>query len=103
MKSRLPLIVVLCLALAFTGWFALPSTAQQLTALTGEEARLSQLRGLWNLLLQQARPPLQLAPDADIQYVKGISPFGINIFLEQEVEVPKRERILQMVKDSGYA
>src|SRR5689334_16617284 len=81
----------------------LPSTAQQLAGITGEEARLSQLRGLWNLLLDQTRPALQLAPNADIKYAKEISPFGVNTFLEQEVEVAKRDRTLQMIKESGYA
>ncbi|MCL4506668.1 MAG: hypothetical protein M1434_14680 [Chloroflexi bacterium] len=102
MKSRIPAIIVLAALLLFAVWFMLPGTAKQLEGLTGEQARLSQLRGLWNLLLDLPRQPLQLAPDANIQYVKGISPFGVNTFLEQEVEVAKRERSLQMIKDSGY-
>ncbi|HEY3290067.1 MAG TPA: hypothetical protein VGK87_08075, partial [Anaerolineae bacterium] len=101
-RSRIPLLVLLSAIVLFSAWFALPATAQQLVDLTGESARLSQLRALWNLFLDIARPPLQLAPDADIKYVKDISPFGINTFLEQEVEVAKRERSLQMIKESGY-
>jgi hypothetical protein len=102
MKSRIPLLILLFAVVAFAAWFALPSTAQQLVMLTGEEARPSQLRGLWNLFLNLARPPLQLAPDADIKYVKDVSPFGVNTFLEQEVEVAKRERSLQMIKETGF-
>ncbi len=86
----------------FTVWFLWPGTAQQLEALTGEQARLSQLRGLWNLLLDLPRQPLHLAPNANIRYAKDISPYGVNTFLEQEVEVAKRERSLQMIKDSGF-
>jgi hypothetical protein len=98
----LPLSLLLCAALLFGAWFMLPSTAQWLESQTGEDARASQLRGLWNLLLNQARPPLQLAPAADIKYVKDINPFGVNTFLEQEVEVSKRERTVQMIEESGY-
>jgi hypothetical protein len=32
----------------------------------------------------------------------GICPFGINVFLEQEVEPEKRERTLQMVSEAGF-
>lgn len=31
----------------------------------------------------------------------GINPLGVNVFLEQEVEVAKRRQTLQMVKDAG--
>lgn len=102
LKARIPLVVFIGAIVLFSAWFALPSTAQQLVDLTGETARPSQLRALWNLLLNLTRPPLQLAPDADIKYIKDISPFGINTFLEQEVEASKRERSLQMIKESGY-
>jgi hypothetical protein len=102
-KPRITFLILACLAVAFVVWFMLPSTAQQLAVLTGEEARLSQLRGLWNLLLEQTRPTLQLAPDAPIAHVKDVSPFGVNTFLEQEVEETKRERTLQLVKEAGFA
>jgi len=32
----------------------------------------------------------------------GVSPFGINVFLEQEVEEWKRERSLQMIAEAGF-
>jgi polysaccharide biosynthesis protein PslG len=102
LKSRIPLILLLCAVAGFAIWFMLPGTARQLAAVTGEEGRPSQLRALWNLLLDQTRPALHLAPDAQMGYAKSISPFGMNTFLEQEVEVAKRERSLQMIKDSGY-
>ena len=86
------LLVLLVLSvlsvLLFAVWFALPSTAQQLVYVTGEEGRFPQLRGLWNLALDHARPPLQLAPDAKIDNLPP-NQFGANTFLEQEVELWK--------------
>jgi hypothetical protein len=94
--------IVFGLALvAFIVWFALPSTTQQLYYVTGEENRFAQLRGLWNLALDAMRPPLQLAPHAQIANLPD-NPLGVNTFLEQEVEVAKRERSLQMIHDAGF-
>jgi hypothetical protein len=47
------------------------------------------------------RPLPRLANDAVIAYT-DIAPFGVNTFLDQEVETEKRERILQMVKSAGF-
>lgn len=104
MSWRLPrwMFVALAMIIALVGWFMLPSSASQLEMITGESGRLPQVRALWNLLLEQARPPLQLAADADIQHVRGISPFGVNTFLEQEVEIAKRDLTLQLIRDSGF-
>ncbi len=85
---------------AFAIWFALPSSTQQLVYVTGEEGRFQQLRGLWNLALDQTRPPLQLARDAQIANLPA-NQFGANTFLEQEVEVSKRARSLQLLRDAG--
>ena len=106
MKLTLPRLVFafLCAgALAFGAWFALPDTRRCLVEVTGEEAALPQLRALWNLGLEMARPPLQLAPDAPIAHVQGLSPFGVNTFLEQEVEEVKRARALEMIREAGFA
>ncbi len=93
----------LCLALAvFAVWFALPSTRQQLVNVTGEEQALPQLRALWNLLLEQTRPPLDLALDAPVDPAAGLNPYGVNTFLEQEVEASKRERTLEMARQAGF-
>jgi hypothetical protein len=89
------------LIFGFAIWFALPGTAQQLYFVTGEENRFAQLRGVWNLALDATRPPLQLAPDAQIANLPD-NPLGVNTFLEQEVEVAKRERSLQMIRDAGF-
>ena len=93
-------LLVLAL-IAFAVWFALPGSAQQLIYVTGKEDRFSQLRGLWNLGLEVARPPLELAPDAKIDNLPP-NRFGANTFLEQEVEPAKREKSLQMLRDAGF-
>ncbi len=106
MKLTPPRLVfaLLCAgALAFGAWFALPDTRQRLVEVSGEEAALPQLRALWNLALEQTRPPLNLAPDAPIAHVQGLSPFGVNTFLEQEVEEVKRARALEMIREAGFA
>ena len=112
MKSPLPntlftlpriVFAILCIAVVLFGaWFALPSTRQQLVQATGEESAPSQLRALWNRALEITRPPLELAPDAPIEHVKDVNPFGVNTFLEQEVEEAKRDRTLQMIRDAGF-
>ncbi len=102
LKSKLPSLAVGLLIAAFSVWFFWPGTAQRLESVTGETGRLSQIRALWNLLLDATRPPLDLAPQAAVEPVKGLSPYGVNTFLEQEVEPAKRERTMQMIADSGF-
>jgi hypothetical protein len=70
-------------------------------ARTGEEDILSQGRGLIQLGKNLLHPQPNTAPDAPVAYA-GVNPFGINVFLEQEVEAWKREKSLQMVADAGF-
>ena len=69
--------------------------------LTGEEAGLAQVRALGQLALQAVRPPLDLEPDVPITG-SGVNPFGINTFLQQEVEPAKRERQVQLIAEAGF-
>jgi hypothetical protein len=104
MMRRLPdiLALIVLIALAVFGvWFALPSTAQQLYHTTGESERFPQLRALWNLSLEQFRPPLALEPNAQVTQLPE-NPLGVNTFLEGEVEIAKRERTVQMIADAGF-
>ena len=80
---------------------ALPPVRGWLWANTGEEAWLAQVKGLTDLLSDQLRPRLDLQPDAMMQYA-DVNPFGVNVFLEQEVEPAKREQTVQMAADAGY-
>jgi len=97
-----PAWILVPLCAAAIAWFLLPGTAQQLENATGESARLSQLRAIWNLALQQTRPALALAPDAVDRSLLPDDFLGVNTFLEQEVEPAKRERQLQMIHDAGF-
>ena len=69
--------------------------------LTGEEAGLAQVRALGQLTLQAVRPPLDLEPDVPIAG-SGVNPFGINTFLQQEVEPAKREKQVQLIAAAGF-
>src|SRR5690242_18620566 len=69
--------------------------------LTGEETPLSQVRGFVEYLGNYLRPPLQLDPITPIDHT-DVTPYGVNTFLQQEVEPEKRERQLQMIADAGF-
>jgi len=68
---------------------------------TGEEELPGQVRGI----AQRATDFLHPQPDT-ARYTPmphaGVSPFGINVFLHQEVEEQKREKSLQMIADAGF-
>ena len=72
-----------------------------LFGLTGEETPFGQARGLGGLTLDLARPALQLAAEVPILH-NGVNPFGINTFLEQEVEPAKRERQVRLIAKAGF-
>ena len=94
----------LAFLLAVTGLLSLPAcrpATDWLFARTGEEELLPQLRGLGELATDFRHPRPRTAPDASMMHT-GVNPFGINVFLEQEVEAWKRERSLQMVAEAGF-
>ncbi|MBI5668706.1 MAG: cellulase family glycosylhydrolase [Chloroflexi bacterium] len=69
--------------------------------LTGEETPLAQVRGLVEYLGNFTRPQPNTAPDVPIQHV-DVSPYGVNTFLQNEVEPSKRERQVQMIAEAGF-
>ena len=79
----------------------LPATRAWLWQETGEEEFFAQVKGLSDLLSAQMRPPLDLQADATIDYV-NVNPFGVNTFLEQEVDPDKRAKLMQMAHDAGF-
>jgi hypothetical protein len=79
----------------------LPPARAWLWQQTGEEEFLAQVKGLSDLLGDRLRPSLTLAPDTPIRYADE-NPFGVNTFLEQEVEPAKREQAIRMAADAGY-
>ena len=68
---------------------------------TGEENLLSQARGMIQLAADALRPQPRTASDAAVAHT-GLNPFGVNTFLNQEVEPQKRERSVQMIADAGF-
>ncbi len=74
---------------------------QFLWSQTGEDAVLGQIRGIVEVSGNLIRYPLETEPLAPIAN-KAAIPYGINTFLEQEVERPKIEAMLRMIRDAGF-
>ena len=68
---------------------------------TGEEELLPQVRGVFQLASNLTRPQPETRPYVPVAHT-GVCPFGINVFLEQEVEPEKRECTLQMISEAGF-
>jgi hypothetical protein len=69
---------------------------------TGEETPFAQVRGAIELLGNLIRSQPDTAPLTPIQHKNDI-PFGINTFLQKEVEEPKIRAMLQMINEAGFA
>ena len=74
---------------------------RQFHALTGEEGPLAQLRGMVELAGNLTRLQPDTRPAVAIAHSQ-VSPYGVNVFLEQEVEPEKRARSLEMVAGAGF-
>ncbi|MGH2523339.1 MAG: hypothetical protein ACRDH2_12620, partial [Anaerolineales bacterium] len=99
-----PSFVVLAFSLVVLGVSFYPRRAalhQWAFNLTGEEEPLAQVRGLGQLATDLIRPRLNLQPEVPIQH-NGVNPYGINTFLQQEVEPEKRERQVQLIAEAGF-
>ena len=79
----------------------LPAARQWLWNHTGEEELLAQVKGLSDLAGDRLRPALDLDASAPMQDV-DVSPFGVNVFLEQEADPAKRALAVQMAAEGGY-
>ena len=75
--------------------------AGSLYDLTGEEAWPGQLAGVVHWLNTAVRPQPHLAPTTITDYA-AVSPFGMNTFLQWEVEPEKRERSLRLISEAGF-
>jgi hypothetical protein len=95
--AALSLIVVL-LACAFS---ARSQIREALFAITGEERLFSQIKGLTDLTADFLRPSLRLAPDAPVQY-SDLNPYGVNVFLNEEVDPGKREETVRLAAEAGF-
>lgn len=86
----------LALDLAFEGL-----AYDALWEVTGETAPLEQLLGFGQYLVRWTRAQPDTQPFADIP-LADVNPFAVNTFLEQEVELAKRERQAQMIAEAGF-
>ena len=69
---------------------------------TGEEDLNEQIKGTVALLyLKLTQPAPRTEPWVPIRHT-GLSPYGVNTFLEQEVEAEKVDRSLQLVAQAGF-
>jgi hypothetical protein len=93
------LLLIGCLALAVLA--QRQAIAARLFDLTGEEKPLAQLKGLTDLTADLLRPRRHLAADAAVQHA-DVNPFGINVFLNEEVEPAKREETVRLVAEAGF-
>jgi len=73
---------------------------QQGWYLTGEEEPLAQARGFVEWLGNFTRRLPDTRPEV-VPALAQVNPYGINTFLQQEVEPEKRERQVQMIADAG--
>jgi hypothetical protein len=95
-------LLALTLSLVLIVWALRTPIRAHLSSVTGEEELREQVKGLVRLVvLRLTQPPLQLAPEIPIAY-SGVNPFGVNTFLEQEVEPHKVEQALRMISEAGF-
>ncbi len=80
---------------------ALWPNATSLNELTGEEEWRGQLAGIVHWINTAVRPQPDLKPEAEILY-PTMSSYGVNTFLQQEVEPEKRAQSLEMAKAAGF-
>jgi hypothetical protein len=94
--------VLALLALLLAGLFVWRQPARAwLFNLSGERDLFPQLKALSDLSADLMRPQVQTADLTPVQYA-GVNPFGVNVFLEQEVEPAKRELAVKMAAEAGF-
>jgi hypothetical protein len=70
-------------------------------SLTGEETLAAQIRGMVEWVGTQLRSQPNTAPLTPMAHT-DVNPFGVNTFLQLEVEPAKRERQMQMIAEAGF-
>lgn len=102
MRNRgfIPLTIVLAILALF--FFIREPLRLTLRQWTGEEDLIEGLKGTAALLiLNLTHPPLSTADLVPVAH-SGVNPYGVNTFLEQEVEEEKIRRTLEMIRDAGF-
>jgi hypothetical protein len=103
MRQRLIILAVVLGGLGLGVFSQRAALSRWLFGLTGERMLAGQVRGLGQLAadLTRSGAHLNLQPEVPIQYT-GVNPYGINTFLQQEVEPAKRERQIQLIAEAGF-
>jgi hypothetical protein len=91
---------VVGLLLAGGGLLARRSIQTALFNITGEEALLPQISGTIQYVFTAIHPPLQTADEVPVQFT-DMAPYGVNTFLQNEVESAKREQAMRMISEAG--
>ncbi len=102
-RSLLPWLAVLLVAASLLAgvYLTREPIGALLFDLTGEERLFAQLKGLSDLSADLLRPRVHLAPDAAVRHT-NVNPFGINVFLNEEVEPEKRELTVKLAAEAGF-
>ncbi len=96
------LLAVLGLALALVIYTRREAINNTLAHWTGEDELYEQLKGTLALIsLRLVKRPPTTDPLVPMRY-SGMSPYGINTFLEQEVEPEKIDRSLRLIAEAGF-
>jgi hypothetical protein len=101
MRTRILLLAATILLIGGVGWLTRDTVHEGLFELTGESKLLPQVRGFFQYLSNYTRPAPQTNDFAAIAHA-GVNPFGVNTFLQLEVEEQKRERQMQMLHAAGF-
>jgi hypothetical protein len=102
MRGRSIIFIMAAAVLLASGtWLARDSISNYLFNLTGEDRWQGQVRGLIEYATQFLRQTPNIAPEAATAF-GGMSPFGVNTFLHQEVDPAKRARQLKMAVEAGF-
>jgi len=102
-SSKLKILAKIFILLLVAGGGIFLVREQIQTALfniTGEEVLLPQISGTIQYGLTRLQPPLQTAADVPVQYA-DVNPYGVNTFLQNEVEPKKREEAMRLISEAG--
>lgn len=99
-------IGIIVIALGLAGGLVADLSAQGLVwqtlwSITGEETPAGQIRGFFEYLENFTRPLPNTQPET-VPVLAQVNPYGINAFLQQEVELSKREQQVQLIADAGF-
>ena len=98
--------ILLILGILSTGLLALDLANRGLVwefawSVTGEEEPVGQIRGVVQWIVGHRRPYPNTAPMIPINHT-NVNPYGINTFLEQEVDRAKVDAQAEMIADAGF-